>query len=166
VTGVGKVTGSWLNGPGASHLDDANNLATAGANHYAGERLGLPAHGTGAVASVGRRLGALLIDWLIALFIGAAATRHALSDAQHPMNQLWPLLILALEYVLLVSTIGSTVGMRLLGIGVRRIQGGRVSPGWVVVRTALLLLVVPAVIYDRDLRGLHDKAADCVVVRI
>jgi uncharacterized RDD family membrane protein YckC len=32
-------------------------------------------------------------------------------------------------------------------------------------RTALLMLLVPAVIVDRDGRGLHDKAAGTVVVR-
>jgi hypothetical protein len=31
-------------------------------------------------------------------------------------------------------------------------------------RTVLLLLLVPALIWDRDGRGLHDKAADSVVV--
>ena len=33
------------------------------------------------------------------------------------------------------------------------------------VRTLLILLVIPAVIYNRDQRGLHDLAADSVVVR-
>jgi hypothetical protein len=34
------------------------------------------------------------------------------------------------------------------------------------VRTILLLLVVPALIADRDLRGLHDRAANTIVIRI
>jgi uncharacterized RDD family membrane protein YckC len=40
-------------------------------------------------------------------------------------------------------------------------------PRWpaIVVRTGLLLLVLPAVVYDRDGRGLHDRAAGTVVVR-
>jgi uncharacterized RDD family membrane protein YckC len=33
------------------------------------------------------------------------------------------------------------------------------------IRAQLICLVIPAVIYDRDRRGLHDKAADTVVVR-
>ena len=32
-------------------------------------------------------------------------------------------------------------------------------------RTALLLLVVPAVVQDGDGRGLHDRAAGTVIVR-
>jgi hypothetical protein len=34
-----------------------------------------------------------------------------------------------------------------------------------VVRTVLLLLLVPAAVWDRDTRGLHDKAAGTVEVR-
>ena len=37
---------------------------------------------------------------------------------------------------------------------------------WVVVRTVLLLIVVPALVIDRDQRGLHDRAANSITVRI
>ena len=45
-----------------------------------------------------------------------------------------------------------------------------VTGGWVglwrpVVRTVLLCLVIPAVIWDADQRGLHDKAAGTVLLR-
>jgi uncharacterized RDD family membrane protein YckC len=33
-------------------------------------------------------------------------------------------------------------------------------------RTLLLALVIPAVVYDRDRRGLHDKVGATVVVRV
>jgi len=33
-------------------------------------------------------------------------------------------------------------------------------------RTLLLLLLVPAVIWDRDGRGLHDKLAGTLLVRV
>jgi uncharacterized RDD family membrane protein YckC len=33
------------------------------------------------------------------------------------------------------------------------------------VRTALLIVVIPAVIWDADQRGLHDKVAGTVLVR-
>jgi len=49
---------------------------------------------------------------------------------------------------------------------VRRLDGGRVAWLWVLVRTVLLLLVIPAVVYDRDQRGLHDKAAGAIAVRL
>jgi uncharacterized RDD family membrane protein YckC len=76
------------------------------------------------------------------------------------------LAVFAAQYIVLVSLIGRTIGMRLCGIGIMRLDGHRLTVGWVVVRTVLLVLGVPAVIYDRDRRGLHDKAAGSVVVRL
>ena len=38
--------------------------------------------------------------------------------------------------------------------------------GMSVGRTVLLLFVIPACITDRDLRGLHDRAANTIVVRM
>ena len=45
-------------------------------------------------------------------------------------------------------------------------RGG--APGFVSVlaRTFLLCLAVPALVWDRDQRGLHDRAANTVVVRL
>jgi len=160
VTSVGKLSGSWLEGPGAALRSDDDPAA------YPGKRLGMPATGAGSAAGFGRRLGALVVDWIICLLIASAFTRHAAFDGRDPMNPGWPVLVLAIEYVALLSSVGTTLGMRLFGIGVRRIDGGRVSLPWVMVRTGLLLLVVPAVVYDRDQRGLHDKAAGAVAVRL
>ena len=160
VTRTGGSRGSWLEGPGAAVTPDADPLA------YPGKRLGLPATGSHSVAGFGRRLAALIVDWLLCLLIAAALTRHPAFDAAHPISPAWPTLVLAVEYVALLSFVGSTVGMRLFGIGVRRLDGGRVAFSWVVVRTVLLLLVIPAVVYDRDQRGLHDKASGAVAVRL
>lgn len=154
---VAATRGSWLEGPGGGR-------AAGGPETYAGERLGLPAHGARSVAGLGARLGALCIDWLIAVLITSPFTGHR--PFTPGSNSPWVLAVFAAEYVVLVSLIGCTIGMRLCGIGIMRIDGRRVSFPSVVVRTALLVLVVPAVIYDRDRRGLHDKAAGSVVVRL
>ncbi len=58
------------------------------------------------------------------------------------------------------------MGKRLVGIRVVRLSGGPVGFGWALVRTAILLTVVPPLLTDRDLRGLLDRASDTVVVRI
>ena len=160
VTGMGRMTGSWLDGPGAALQADADGRG------YPGRRLGLPQTGRGSVAGFGRRLGALFVDWVICLLIAAAVTGDAAFATDNPVHPLWPLGILAVEYVVLMSLTGRTIGMRLFGIGVVRLDGGRLAPGWVVVRTLLLMMVVPAVVYDRDQRGLHDKAAGAVAVRL
>ena len=38
-------------------------------------------------------------------------------------------------------------------------------PGRAVARTVLLVMLLPAVIWDRDGRGLHDRLTDTAVVR-
>ena len=124
---------------------------------YPGERLGLPAEGPTSLASFGRRLGALVIDWLACVVMGRAFTADPLA----------PLVIFAVENLLLLSTLGSTFGMRLLGIRVIRMgHPGLVDVFRVGLRTALLCLVVPAVVWDRDGRGLHDKAIGTAVVNV
>jgi uncharacterized RDD family membrane protein YckC len=58
------------------------------------------------------------------------------------------------------------VGKRLLGLRTIRTDGSRPGFRWAALRTLLLLFVVPACLTDRDLRGLHDRAADTIVVRL
>lgn len=123
-----------------------------------GSRLGLPATGAGSLAPVGRRLVALAIDWAVCLLISAAFV-----DGD-PMATLG---VFALENVLLVSTLGTTLGHRALGLRVQRLVSPGTPPGLLLalVRTVLLCLVVPAVVWDADGRGLHDRAAGTVIVR-
>lgn len=126
------------------------------ASAYPGQRFGLPEQGPGSVATMVRRVGALFIDWLLCMIIAYWLTH----------SQFWTILVFAVEVFMLTALTGSTVGKRLLGIRVIRTNGGRVGFGWSLVRTAILLTVVPPLLTDRDLRGLHDRAADTIVVRL
>ncbi|MGW4423071.1 RDD family protein [Streptosporangium sp. NPDC004631] len=147
-----RWTQTWLGGVRSAGVDLG----------YPGERLGLPREGSGAVAGFGRRIGALVIDWLICTW---AITQGLLRI--NPAHQVWvPVAIFALEYLLLVGTMGMTFGMRLTGIRVAALGGGRPPFPSVLVRTLLLCLAVPALIWDRDQRGMHDRAANTVVVRM
>jgi uncharacterized RDD family membrane protein YckC len=126
--------------------------------------LGPPPEGPGARASFGARALAYLVDaaasWLIAgLFL------HRLDD---PRRGLVVSAVFALEYLLLGTTTGQTLGMRLARIRIARVAAPEAAPGFlpVAVRTALLVLFLPAVVVDRDGRGLHDRAAGTVVVRV
>jgi uncharacterized RDD family membrane protein YckC len=128
-----------------------------------GERLGLPGTGPGSLAGYGRRLGALFIDWVVALL--TVSFIAAVAGWRLSRGNLWPLAAFGVETWLLTALLGLTVGKRLLGLRVLRLDGRPVGPLWALVRTALLLTVVPALLWDRDYRGLHDKAAHTVVVR-
>ena len=144
-----RWAGSWLSGT-------LGHPETGDADTYPGQRFGLPQEGRGSVASIGRRLLALLLDWLLCTLI-ALAVFH---------SRWWTLPIFAVETYLLTALTGFTVGKRILSIRVVRLDGRPVGLGWALVRTILLLLVVPALITDRDLRGLHDRAANTIVIRI
>ncbi|HWG93042.1 MAG TPA: RDD family protein [Mycobacteriales bacterium] len=128
-----------------------------------GVRLGLPAAGPGSVAGMGRRLGAYLVDSVVSALVAAVF----ISDPVDGRRGLLTLGVFVLQYLLLGSLTGSTVGMRLLGLRMLHLPDPDRPPGLVPMakRTALLVLLVPAVVYDRDNRGLHDLFARTAVVR-
>ena len=74
--------------------------------------------------------------------------------------------VVAVLVGLFTAISGITFGKRLLGIQVIRTNGGRPGFGWALLRTVLLFFVVPPLLADRDLRGLHDRAANTIVVRM
>lgn len=155
--------GGWLDGPPAG--------ATGQSGTSRGSRLGLPPAGSGSLAPLGRRLFALVVDWAACLAISAAFYQ---GDAMATLG------VFAVENVVLVGTLGTTVGHRLLGLRVVRVvravaesagpagsAGAAVPPGLVAgaVRAVLLCLVIPAVVWDADGRGMHDRLAGTVMVR-
>jgi uncharacterized RDD family membrane protein YckC len=136
---------------------------------YPGKRFGLPEHGPMSVAPLGRRLLALIVDWLLCYLIASSIVRHnifTVTDAHYQDANLAALLLFAVEVYLLTAISGLTVGKRLLGIAAIRTNGSAPGFKWAALRTVLLLCVIPACLADRDLRGLHDRASDTVVVRI
>lgn len=114
-------------------------------------------------ASFLRRLGAVLVDWLISQ--GVALLFTGTQSGGGAVAAFLPLGIFAALNVLLVSVTGSTVGHRLFGMQVWQVRPGS-FPLQVVVRTVLLCLFVPAVVVGRDGRGLHDVAAGTRIVRL
>jgi uncharacterized RDD family membrane protein YckC len=141
---------------GARPAPAASATGASQLSSYPGEKYGLPEDGPASVPGLGRRLAALFIDWVLCTII-AVGLLH---------SQYWTLAFFAAEtYILMVLT-GTTIGKRILGMRVARLDGKPVGLGWGLVRTILLLAVVPPLVIDRDRRGLHDKAANTIVVRI
>lgn len=105
-----------------------------------------------------------MLDWVAATLVAKAF----LTTAPYPSPALsaWTLLVFAVEVWALTATLGASFGQAVLRLRVERVHGGRVGAGRVAARTVLLCLVIPAVVYDRDGRGLHDRVADSVVVRV
>jgi hypothetical protein len=129
------------------------------------------------MAGVGRRVVGLAVDWALASLI---------SYAFLGFDEWATLAVFGASTAVLVATLGTTIGHRVAGVQVVRLadlvtvvgEGARHRdpetavaalrpPGLLlgVVRTALLCLVVPAVVWDGSGRGLHDVAAGTVIVR-
>lgn len=131
---------------------------------YPGERLGLPDSGPGSLAPTGRRLGALLIDWLIGYGLAALAMRFG-AYSEHMLSTA----VLAIWFVLGVVSVrlfGFTPGQLVLGLRVAAVDGRvAVGVGRAVVRCLLVGTVVPALFTDFDGRGLQDRLTATAVVR-
>ena len=125
--------------------------------------------GPSSVAPMGRRLAALIIDWALCYLIASSIAGHnvfAVTDAHYQDANTLALLIFVVEVYLLTAISGLTVGKRLLRIRAISLDGSAPGFKWAAVRTLLLLFVVPACLTDRDLRGMHDRAANTIVVRM
>ena len=123
---------------------------------WAGQRLGLPESGAGSLAKIGRRVLALIVDWSLAMLV---------SQAFAGGDSTVTLIVFSANQWLLIATLGYSVGHRVLGLQVRRLDGKYVGLWRSLIRVGLILLVIPATIWDADNRGLHDKAAGTVLVR-
>ncbi len=129
----------------------------ASSGEFPGRRLGRPEQGPGSVARSQRRVAAVLIDFALCYAIYAAFF----------FESNWAsLAVFAIEQVVLIILLGGGVGHLLLGMRVVKLDG--TWAGWwrPLLRTALLCLLVPAVIWDADQRGLHDVFAGTVLIRV
>lgn len=127
---------------------------------WPGERLGLPASGRSSVARPGRRIAALLVDWASAMLL---ALLFAPYDSV-TYNWVTPAVFAVLQLVF-IPTIGGSLGHRLLGMHLVPLEGGWIGLRRPLVRTLLLVIVFPALVWDSDQRGLHDKLAGTVLIR-
>ncbi|QNP73097.1 RDD family protein [Streptomyces roseirectus] len=151
-----QALGSWLSGPRAA-------MEEAGADFgYRGRDLGLPEEGPNSLARPGRRLGALVVDWGLSVLIAYGL----ITDGYTPATSNWALLVFFVMSALTVTTIGFTPGKRLFGIRVLYLPTGTVNPLRALIRTVLLCLAIPALVWDKDGRGLHDRLAQTVEVRL
>ncbi|MBK7723430.1 MAG: RDD family protein [Austwickia sp.] len=136
-----------------------------GAPRYPGRRLGYPESGPGSIANPGRRLVALAVDWALSIVIATGLWGFRLGSGGGG-ESFKPLLIFGVMNLVLVGTAGSTIGHRLLGLQVQRVGGGYAGPLAALVRSVLLCLAVPPLIWDSDERGMHDRAAGTAIRRI
>ena len=114
--------------------------------------------------SLGRRMAALMVDWLACYFIVAAATGGL--GAMAP-NRSLSVLGLFLTEILILSTLqGATLGHKIFGIRIVRFaDGGAISPLAALIRSALLVSVIFAITFDENGRGMHERFSGSVLTK-
>jgi uncharacterized RDD family membrane protein YckC len=134
-----------------------------GAQPYPGARLGIPADGPGSVASWTRRILALVVDWLASLLVAAAIVGDGVWG-QGPAA--WaPMGVFLVEATVLTALVGGSFGQLVLRLAVVRLDRRPVNVLQALARTALICLVVPPLVFNRDNRGLHDLAVGTITLR-
>jgi uncharacterized RDD family membrane protein YckC len=131
---------------------------------YRGEQLGLPESGGGSIAPAGPRIAAFIVDALVSGLVAALFVRSNSTTGHLPGS--WSLIPLAIDYVAGMLIAGRTLGMYLFGLRIIRVDANLpVTPLRAIARTLMLFLLLPALIFDRDGRGLHDRYTDTAVIR-
>jgi len=134
--------------------------ANENGQEWPGQRLGLPRSGPRSIARLGRRIGALSIDWAIAYGIAWAFFQ----DERGIVDGLFITSVFLVMQIAAMSLASGSAGHLMLGMRVVPMVGGWVGVWRPIVRTLLLIVVIPAVIWDPDQRGMHDRLAGTVLV--
>lgn len=109
------------------------------------------------------RILALVIDWAACLGV----TVLVLGPDGWSSNQysgLYTLLIYVLENAMFTSLVGGSFGQLATRLRVVRLTGGRLNPLQALLRSAMIALVIPPLVFRPDGRGLHDMAVGSQVV--
>lgn len=133
---------------------------------YPGQRLGLPESGVKSVARFGRRIVAIFIDWNLAVLLTLIlAGQNYFDIASSSLGQLATLGVFVALQILAMWTIGGSIGHRIMGIYIVAVTGEKLAWWRPIVRSLLLALVIPALVWDSDQRGFHDKIAGTVLLK-
>jgi len=131
---------------------------------YPGETFGLPESGPGSLARMGRRLAALIVDWL--LCYGLAAFGMTLGLIAERMLSTAILVVWLVLGVLAVRLFSFTPGQFALGLRVASVDNRlHVGLGRAAARGLLIAFVIPALFVDLDGRGIQDRVTSTAVVR-
>jgi hypothetical protein len=109
--------------------------------------------------TLGRRLAAITIDWLASYAIAFSFFAGGGNYSQRiEGTRFTTAMIFIAEYAILIALTGASFGHRLLRLKVVDFNhGGMPSVRQVLIRTGLMALVITAITYDEDGRGIHER---------
>ena len=117
--------------------------------------------------SLGRRFAAISLDWLSSYLIATVffsgpgtfleRTTHAGTPA---------LLIFFLQYFLLITLQGASAGHRIFRMRIVNYEDGqRPTIRQAFIRSALMIIVITAITYDENGRGIHERLSRTKILR-
>jgi hypothetical protein len=109
--------------------------------------------------TLGRRLAAITIDWLASYVIAFSFFAGGGNYSQRiEGTRFTTAMIFIAEYAILIALTGASFGHRLLRLKVVDFNhGGMPRVRQVLIRTGLMALVITAITYDEDGRGIHER---------
>ncbi len=119
--------------------------------------MGRPQSGPGSIARPGVRIAALAIDFAVCFVV------YALFFYGSSWASLVIFIVLQLAFLI---PFGGSIGHLVMGIRLVNLQNRWAGVWRPIVRTLLLALLIPALIWNADQRGLHDVFAGTVLVRV
>ncbi len=116
------------------------------------------------MAGYGIRIVALFIDWIASSLVALVIINAAHLDPRG--RGFITLGVFIVELVFFVTLVNASFGQAVCQLRVVRADTlGRTGLSRAIGRTLLLSIVIPAVVTDRDGRGLHDRAVNTVLVK-
>jgi hypothetical protein len=113
------------------------------------------------IASTWRRAQAIIIDYVSSIFVAALLLDRSWID-----TSFWPHLFFFAQVAILTALTGSSAGQKLRGIRIIDVNTlQNIAPLGALIRTILIMLVIPAVVQNKEGRGLHDLATKSAAVR-
>lgn len=109
----------------------------------------------------GRRMLGLVIDWVICNLI-----THAFITPFESKNFSFSVYFLYIgQYLLFTILGGATPGHRIVGLKIVRFLDGQLpTPKQALIRTGLLAIVVTAITFDQNGRGINERLSGTVLV--
>ena len=112
--------------------------------------------------SQGRRMLGVLIDWLMSY---AIAIGFFVEFGEPSMGAV-VFLIFTVQYVVFAALGGATPGHRIVGLKIVRFSdGGMPTPLQALIRTGLLVLIITAITFDQNGRGINERLSNTVLIR-
>jgi len=112
--------------------------------------------------SQGRRMLGVLIDWLMSY---AIAIGFFVEFGASSMGAV-VFLVFTAQYLIFAALGGATPGHRIMGLKIVRFSDGQMpTPIQALIRTSLLVIILTAITFDQNGRGINERLSNTVLVR-